>query len=73
MHQESKHVHQHGDAEAMEEGFVFGHVVGGTKVEMEHIFHLVYLWGDEDHAGSQALEHLRPIDVHGPVLEVDRQ
>jgi hypothetical protein len=51
----------------MHHGLIFGDVVRGGEVDLQHVVQLVSLGGGEDNAGSQAPAHLGPIEVHPPV------
>jgi hypothetical protein len=51
----------------MHQGLIFGNVVRGGEVDLQHVVQLVSLGEGEDDVGSQAPTHLRPIEVHPPV------
>ena len=56
----------------MNECFVFSNIVGGGKMDLQHISELVAFGRGEDDAGSQTGVHLGTIKVHPPMAGVWR-
>ena len=61
-----------GKPEPVYECFVFSYVVGGGKMDLQHISELVSFGRCEDDAGSQTGAHLRAVKVHPPIGGVRR-
>src|SRR4051812_40623603 len=59
-----------GEPEAVDEGFILGHVVGGSEVDLEGVLELITFRGVEDKAGTQTGPHLGAVEVHAPVCGV---
>ena len=56
-----------GKPEPVNECLVFSDVVGGGKMDLQHISELVAFGRGEDDVGSQTGAHLRTIKVHSPM------
>ena len=55
-----------GKPEPVNECLVFGDIVGGGKMDLQHIFELVAFRRGEYDAGSQASAHLGAVEIHPP-------
>jgi len=54
--------------EAIDEGFIFCHIVRGQEVDSDGISHPYFEEQDEDEACAGTSLHQRPIKVQGPAL-----
>ena len=54
----------------MEEGLIFGSIVGRREVKLENIFESLAGRGDEHDASPRAFDHERAVEVHSPILEL---
>jgi hypothetical protein len=52
------------DAQAIHQGFVLGHVIGSTEVQLNDVKELVSFWRDPHYWGEGAIE------IHAPMLLV---
>jgi hypothetical protein len=57
-----------GDAQVVDKCLVFRHIVGCTKVQLNHVEELISLWRDQHHTSPSSVEGIRAIEIHVPVL-----